>query len=150
MDITFHGGACCGVKHIKNLGFSPSTTIGVCYGEGRWKDEDYEEEGPYDPTADGDSFESCDSFFADKRPEETYEQRLRAYVDYIAKWQPGCVVEVVITRSGHYNQDAWKPVLKDIGFRSVTGPFKNSNSGVLLEIFHLVIQDGEAQKPVKE
>jgi hypothetical protein len=144
MYITFHGGRCCGIKHIHNLGASPA------FFQPELKAQEREGNKPYDPTKEGDDWDASYklNWFDEAAPQETSTDRLKRYLDFIKKYSPGCVVEIVLVSSGPYYKqvDHWGPVLKSFGFREVGGQFENSNTGAFLQIYHLVFQNGEVVK----
>ena len=144
MYITFHGGRCCGIKHIHNLGFSPA------FVQPELKAQHREGTKPYDPTKDGDDWKASYhlNWFDEAAPQESSTNRLKRYLDFIKKYSPGCVVEIVLMSGATaFNQiKNWGPVLESLGFREVGGEFKNSNSGRLLQIYHLVFQNGVTVK----
>jgi hypothetical protein len=144
MKIMFHGGKCCGVKHIFGLGTSPTSLLSPRTGVDK-DDDDYE--GPYDPTADGDDFRTDGpEWFDEDAPRESHEKRLERYLEFIRKHQPGCLVEVIICTSGtFYNQSAWKPVLEKNGFKEVIS-WTNSNSGATLTKYCLVFEKGKVKE----
>lgn len=140
MRIGFHGGMCCGVKHILYLGQSPLFEHVAIAGS-----RDDEDDHPWDPTADGDTFDSNDNWFDLDAPKETGDKRLKRYLDFIAEYQPSCLVEVVIgVDECGYDQSSWIPVLEKHGFKAVTD-FRNSNSGVELRAYHLVFHHGKVK-----
>lgn len=132
MQLSYHGGKCCGIKTIHNLGINPSHThdakafpplAGICDGGGECH--------PYGK-----------SFFTGDCPEENAESRFKRYIEYFDNARVSGLVEV--TTSSLLDQtEAWSPVLEGHGFKAVT-TFKNSNSGRMVTVWHRTV----SAKPV--
>jgi hypothetical protein len=128
MKIGFHGGLCCGVKHIYGLGSCPDYTIYARLKVGNG--------APPGNDLAGHDFQSQTDFFRAAAPSETYLQRLDRYIAYLDKYRKGCVIEVCLAE---YNWDcqvkAWGKLLEERGFKEIHR-FKNNNSGMFVRIYH--------------
>jgi hypothetical protein len=136
MRISLHGGNCCGVKHIHDLGYYPSiplaarkaikmTSFGQIPGVGT-NDMMYRN-----------SRGKCD-FFNEAAPQESAKERFNRFVEFIKKNRPKGIIEVILNGM----QNAWIPILKEHGFEKVSSG-KNSNTYSTIFIYHLVYQEGE-------
>ncbi len=142
MILTFHIGKCCGVK----------TVYGFPYGDdGPNRElpslEALEEQNNAD--ANGRHVSSTDRFFHDEAPSETGVERLDRYIQYMKERRPQnllevCLIDKPVSGSNYWTQEAWFPILKERGFRRVSR-FKNSNSGNVVNVFHLTINNGPEQ-----
>lgn len=149
MYIRFDGGLCCGVKIIAGLGATPDLTFcsvearddfkGMSNShEGFERCIDYEEyynRSPFDPTLAEEPFLSTEHFFNKSAPEETGENRLKRFIEFIREYQPECLVRIVLVPF----QSSWEPVLKKNKFKKVS-EWKNSNTGRILKEYHLIIK----------
>lgn len=151
MYLTYHGGKCCGVKHIMGLSNKPS--------EMAWEKNEATpaERAKINISSDafGNHVSSADNRFFDGAPAETYGNRLRRIIRYVARYRPSGIIEVVIAYRkdkdgnndmGWRSQAPWIPELEKIGFRHVTEAL-NSNSGQYCNIWHLVTLKGKIQMP---
>jgi hypothetical protein len=125
MEIKFHGGECCGVKHISGFFSCPDQTA-------REKDESARRN--HDKM--GDTVRSDWNFCWESLPTQTYKERLVAYIDFLKRVRPSGAVELTLTdyQLGMYG---WKPVLEELGFKQVVS-FWNSNSGNNVFVYYLV------------
>lgn len=135
LQLMHHGGLCCGVKTIHGFGYGESfdsTQSAIT------------EIPPY--VTDGTYLSYGKSFFYKTAPVETALERLDRYLAYLKKKRPGGLVEVTLTdndptgkgRPSGVSQMAWQPILEERGFKSVNS-FRNSNSGAVVTVFHLVM-----------
>jgi hypothetical protein len=136
MKITFHGGECCGIKHISGLGNDPERLVDEI--DNPKPDNDH---AAY-PDTSGREVSSDQNFFYGKAPKESCLNRLDRYIKYIDKVRPYGVIEIVLCDyrcapwMAHYNQiPAWEPVLLKRDFVLVT-PCFNSNSDNKIFIYH--------------
>lgn len=136
MYIANHGGMCCGIKHIFQMGTSPNAV-----------DSRIEQSTAKRPNTRDVSYipaESSDNFYHLDAPSETKLERLKRYINFLSERRPSHIVEVVISESKweHQNQIAWMPVLEELGFKKVSRAF-NSNSGNTVHIYHLILLEGK-------
>ena len=135
MYLINHGGKCCGIKTIHELGMDiVSMEPAIAKAAERNKDDvAYNDPGQR-------------SFFTDAAPHENREARLRRFVDFVAKWRPSHLIEINLNMSETWiGQRCWLPVLEDLGFKKVS-EFKNSNSSYQVGVFHLILLNGEVVK----
>lgn len=145
-SLVFHGGDCCGIKHIYNLSFgpdmetgaleewNPKTDLNISH---RYDEKDYgEAEEEWDDITDGCATLGMRWYFP-KRKRETLGQRVKAYVKWADEQREGQVIEIVLGLGDEFNQKAWVPFIEKLGFKLVT-LFENSNSGNTVGIFHRV------------
>lgn len=139
MKLVFHGGKCCGMKTIFNLGISPSNfSLDVeQIGNGSVPGQD----------TIGATVRSDLSFFSDEAPKEANLERLKRYIKFVKNHRPNHLIEVIIAttlkdgtreHTDHYSQLPWVEPLKSLGFRNVSSWY-NSNSGNWCHAFHLVV-----------
>lgn len=176
IKITHHGGNCCGIKHIANLGVNPAYAV---YNKTKTRKDELSTD------RNGGVVSSAFNLYWPERPSETYGERFNAYLDYLAIIRPYGLVECTITTSncggfgisgditgsmewdltpyeelrydedeeeipegGHYDQSPWIPVFEKCGFQKVS-EFPNSNSGNYVQVWHLVMS-GDWMKNRKE
>lgn len=137
MRISFHGGMCCGIKHIFELGKCPTIIR-----------EPLEKIGNGKPCIYDVTYDWCrqdERFFREEAPAETGDKRLDRYLEYLQEHRPGGIVEITLVTPGKgwWSQEAWVPVLVERGFVEVTpeGGVYNSNSGNKVRVFHLYMKD---------
>jgi hypothetical protein len=136
MILSFHGGMCCGIKHIYNLGTKP--------------EEMCEAEPATGKKFNDVSYDYCRqdvSVYPDERPAETKLERMDRYLTWLSEYRPSGIVEVAIVQDGSswMDQSKWIPLLKERGFREVTpkqGVY-NSNSGNRVHVYHLYMEKGD-------
>lgn len=124
--IKFHGGECCGIKHISGFYAHP--------GSGIWEKTESTKRS-HDKI--GDPVRSDWDFCWEALPEQTYKARLVAYIDFLKRVRPSGAVEVTLTADqvgGFYN---WGPVIEELGFKKVV-EFWNSNSSNKVFVYYLV------------
>lgn len=126
MNLTNHGGKCCGVKTIHNLNNHPHKNALSIAARGYPQDclQQYQKPGQ--------------RYFHEAAPQETYEKRLDRYLDYLKERNPGGIVDIVIVIGGGADQSAWIPVLEARGFKEVARTV-NSNSKATIAMFILVM-----------
>lgn len=140
MKLVFHGGLCCGIKHIygfrgKPDGIAPALKK-IKLPKTPWGTEQYERRHDATATPTRSDF----SFFIDAAPKETYEQRLDRLLKFCDDKRPNGIIEVVLVDTTYYyysgNQYTdWKPVLEKKGFKEVSS-CRNSNSDHRIHVFH--------------
>jgi hypothetical protein len=134
MKIGFHGGLCCGIKHIYELGTHPQSGTGPLVKKGNG--------APPENDLDGFDFQSTTNFFRGAAPKETYLQRLDRYIAYLDKYRPGCVIEICLAEYVWSCQvKAWGKLLEERGFKEIL-MFENPNSHNLVRIYHR-LNEGE-------
>lgn len=122
MRLAFHGGLCCGIKTIFEMGYgsqAPYETVEALEAlEGPQNHDQY----AYEVASDK-------RFFHDAAPEETRLERLDRYLAFLSAHRPSGAVEVTVVGHDHdYSQEVWFPLLEERGFKEMV-KFKNSNSG---------------------
>jgi hypothetical protein len=138
MKITFHGGNCCAVKHIKDMGSDPSEVLDAL--------DNPKPKFGSEPDRMGSSVSSDKNFFYGTAPKEKAWQRLDRYLEYLDKVRPNGVIEIILCDYSAYLQydcgpspydqtKKWPRLLKKRGFVLVTDCF-NSNSKNRVFIFH--------------
>lgn len=135
MELRYHGGKCCGIKTITNFSMLPDATV---------RAKKAEEFLGLDLIGSGGLGKTC--FYAEA-PEETYLERFDRILEYVKKWRPQGMVEVVLAsniisagndyRSQKKQLDVWGPIFLDRGFKEVA-VFKNSNTGNIIHVYHLI------------
>ena len=136
MRMSFHGGMCCGIKHIFELNFGGLDDLCDALPEVRKNNSDCS----YYWT------QQDERVFTDAAPAETKLKRLDRYLEWLKLHRPSGIVEITLVTPTHgsYSQLVWVPVLKERGFREVTpeGGVYNSNSGNYVRVFHLYTKNG--------
>ena len=125
MQIKFHGGECCGIKHISGFYCSPDHRV--------WEKS---ESTKRSHDANGETVQSNWNFCWEPLPEQTYKERLVAYLDFLKRVRPSGAVEVTLVDS-QVNLYGWGPVLEELGFKKVV-EFWNSNSANKVYVYYLV------------
>lgn len=140
MKLMHHGGKCCGIKTLFNMGYIPEglhyaipavTTLGA---------------------TDGSLSSIGTPWYREARPEETGLERIKAYIKFYEKNRKTGILECVLQTPKKPNdygngQAAWIPVLLKLGFKEVN-TWPNSNSTNILHVFNLNI--GEKVKKIKK
>ncbi len=162
MRIVHHGGMCCGIKTIHCLGTDPDGFQGF-NGDVEGKEPEItgfnpvQEDQFSEPVNlhDDDDYVGADvsyevvnswtNIFDGKAPEEYPRERLKRYLEWIAKKRPSHMVEICLQMSGFGKQLVWIPILEEHGFKKMT-EFYNSNSGHMVGVFHLVLFEGKVMK----
>jgi hypothetical protein len=139
MKMVFHGGNCCGIKTIKDLGAEPDTVIGKVLESGK-KPPEHDKVGA--------EVNSNLLFFTAAAPEETRRARLERMITFTKKHRPNGIIEITLSdfsvydtpgRTNIHNQlTKWRPVLEGLGFVEVASCF-NSNSSNRVHVFYLVM-----------
>jgi len=137
MRLAFHGGMCCGIKTIYELGFPNDTSPPLTK-----KDKDNSDVG-YS------AVKPTHSFFTDAAPKETNLERLDRFIAFCKERRPAHIIEVTLADDPNNNYNAkseyigytyqtkmWGKILTDHGFKKVTEG-KNSNSGNVVSVWHL-------------
>lgn len=128
MRCTFHGGMCCGIKHIR--GFNEPSDMVQPQPKTGLKNED----------SFGYPVNTEMDFFTDEAPKETALDRLDRILAFIKKRRPSGIVEVVLAKGKYMNQPAsWEKILFDRGFSEINR-CKNSNSSNTVIVYHLNIE----------
>lgn len=130
MYLVFHGGKCCGLKTIHTLGTDPKDNVSPV-----------ETHAKRDHDKNGDEVKSDLTFYHEGAPVETGVARLDRYIEFMKRVRPQNIIEICLAVSSFWSQDKWFPILKERGFKEVTKG-KNSNTGNMIHIFHLVIDKG--------
>lgn len=125
MKLFFHGGKCCGIKHIEGFDAVPDSLV-------RAEEEEF--------------FRNFDSmgwdvtteypFFTAGAPEEPARERLDRYLNYLLEHRPGGIVEVVLS---HHQKERWHDILTEKGFKIVSQAL-NSNSSNVIYVYHLIME----------
>lgn len=135
MKIVYHAGRCCGIKTIAEFQHHPS------YNEGEIAESKYKE-GVHNRDKCGFDIESKQNLYYGKAlPKQTGEERLTAYIDFLRVKRKSGLVEIALAKGSYIDQSPWFDVLKGMGFKRVAR-FRNSNSGNMVSVFHLVLLDG--------
>lgn len=139
LQLSNHGGMCCGIKSIWNFGNGPDS---LTYPEFA------REAAPAVNNNDRyfDVSPQNVSFFTDAAPAETRVERLDRFIEFVKKRRPSHIIEAVLANTAsEFWQKAWVPVLEERGFKEVTSAL-NSNSDNVVTVYHLVIKKGEVVK----
>jgi hypothetical protein len=132
--ISLHGGNCCGIKHIHDLGYYPD---GIVSARRSIKRTSY---GQHSLPGHNDMMHSVElnpkgryDFFNIAAPQESYEARFRRFVQFVENKRPHGIIEVVLNKM----QKKWLPIVANLGFKEVSSGV-NSNSHGTITIYHLV------------
>lgn len=132
MELVFHGGQCCGIKIIHDLGCTPDVTIGPL------------SKVPVDDSDQyGKEVSSHQRFFHREAPAESRVERLKRYIEYCHERRPQGLIEITTaddTRA-FVSQHLWNPILTELGFK-VVSEFKNSNSERTVKVWHHIYDFG--------
>ena len=137
MKIGYHGGKCCGIKTIFNMGYKPESLVPK-QAEIKYND------ALHGLDARGRLVNSAmDMYWGPELPEQSGKDRLIAYLEFLKVKRPSGLVEIALaeTISDYTNQAPWFPVLEELGFKC-TARWKNSNSSNWCSTWHLVMFDG--------
>lgn len=127
MQLRLHGGMCCGIKHIEGFDTPPKqnqpalNVNGYVYG------------------ASGQQKHPGEEFFRGEAPQESSEDRLDRYLDFLRKNTPGCLVDICLTS---WQTAYWDKELTKRGFK-VVAKFTNSNTTANIVVYHLILEGGE-------
>lgn len=141
MRISFHGGLCCGIKHIHELGSNPSGKLGALkarvYEGPEWTHDRQKNTDQW-----GINVNSATNCFDQEAPAETYLERLDRYLKFLDDWRPNGIIEIVLCDYSNssdpetYGQiDSWEGLLFKRGFELVSNCY-NSNSGNRIFVYH--------------
>lgn len=141
MKLFFHGGLCCGLKHIYGFSGRPNENVSRVKAADHFRSND----------ANGWPVTTEQPFFTEEAPEETGRDRLDRYLDFLKRFRPGGIVEVVLT---YYQKDMWHGELTQRNFKIVS-ECVNSNSKNHLYVYHKVMEwdpdrDGWPEEPEDE
>ena len=143
MQIGYHGGKCCGIKTIFHMGYRPDYTV-PAIPEKKYSDS------LHGLDARGRTVDSSMClYYGPELPEQTAEERLVVFLDFLRKKRPSGLVEIAIAETPYAptSQAPWFPVLEKLGFVR-TARWLNSNSGNWCNTFHLVMLKGETQESI--
>ena len=133
LKIAFHGGKCCGIRHIHGFSFYPHQTS-------RQPALD-KQEGFLSLDRSGDDVSSSLNVFYKEAPEESLYERLDRYIKFLQGFRPGGVIEVCLSRGKYDCFDQIKLHEEELfkhGFSVVTELAANSNTGNTIRIYHLI------------
>lgn len=141
LNLSFHGGECCGIKTIAGFGLYGGDTQPALKSEEASNPDRY-----------GRSVTSSTNAFYKEAPSESTEERFKRYIEFCKEWRPQGCIEVALARSPYDSCDSWsqiklwEPLLFEHGFKVTVPEFLNSNSGNYVQIYHLVY-DATKEKP---
>lgn len=138
MYLSYHGGGCCGVKHIWNFPADPKTPISAL-NECRIGEQPYKR------------------FFSKAAPSETAIARLDRYIKYMHEVAPGNLIEIFLAEYKNNRpmcqiSHGWPEALLERGFVA-SEPFVNSNTNNLITPYTLVLVKGKSnvkQAPLRQ
>lgn len=120
MRLILHGGKCCGMKHIYNLGYSATEMESAKRKTMKLKNE-------------GDCYmSSVRPFFYPYAPAETKGARLDRYLAFLDENRPRGVCEIILS---DWQLVGWRDFIESRGFKLVN-KCKNSNSDCTIHIYH--------------
>lgn len=143
LQISFHGGHCCGIKTIKGF---PYYKPGISFHD---QEPALQKTEAKNNDAHGTAFKSDSNFFTDEAPRESVEERFGRYIAFLKKRRPQGCVEVALARTAYGGWDQnklWWPLLKKHGFKKTVPEFLNSNSSNYVTIYHLVYDELKKKK----
>lgn len=125
MHLGYHGGHCCGIKTIRNLGVGPD----FIYSSSLFTGDDRH--------VDGTTFSTSISFFKGTLPKETNDKRLVRLIYACEEKRKHGIIEVVVSSNlnGFDQHERWKPVLEKLNFKLVNSCL-NSNTGNTIFVYH--------------
>lgn len=136
MFLVNHGGKCCGIKTIYELGYDPDETLGAYNGTGKADNSDR-----YYNTVS-----SAQSFFTENAPAESRLERLDRFIEFTKRRRPRHLIEITLGAGTKGDQTkTWEEPLLERGFKLVN-TFKNSNSGNIVNVYHLVYDETDKAK----
>lgn len=142
MKLVFHGGMCCGMKHIYDFKTPPDGILAPLaaarprklYNGNLLYARNHDRSYRYT--------RSDFRFFHLKAPQETAKERLKRYLDFCDEFRPFGIIEVVLSSDKYYcnnggvsQVDTWRKTLEKEGFKEVSNCY-NSNSGERIYVFH--------------
>jgi len=128
LQLVFHGGQCCGIKTVYHFSWKPDQPVPPLK---KIPQNNADQCGQW--------VSSTTRFFHDEAPQETCLERLDRYIEYMKRRRPANILEAVLTDDQMEN---WREVMEERGFKVVTSG-RNSNSGNVCNILHLVIDEWE-------
>ena len=133
LKISFHGGKCCGIRHIYGFTFWP---FQKSFEPELLANDEFESSDRY-----GHDVHSATNVFHKAAPAEPLYERLDRYIKFLREFRPGGVVEVCLAKKkGDFDQIAMHEAeLFKHGFHLVTELPYNSNSKNVIRIYHLVM-----------
>lgn len=132
MKLVFHGGQCCGIKTIHDLGYFPDSTLAPL------------SKVPVDDSDQyGKEVSSLQRFFHREAPAESGVERLKRYIEYCHERRPQGLIEITTADDAlaGISQHLWNPILTELGFK-VVSEFKNSNSDRTVKVWHYIYDFG--------
>lgn len=130
MYLSYHGGACCGVKHVWGLPSQPNYPTGALEGGER--------------TGGGVS-----RLYTLPCPRETGEERLDRHIRFLERSNPWGILEIICNEStglyGSKQNSNWREALKARGFNEVSVS-KNSNTVNTIHVWHKVFDEDIKKK----
>lgn len=140
MWLVNHGGKCCGIKTIYEMGYDPEDTLGAYQGTGKLNNTDV-----HYGTAT-----SNVSFFTENAPAESRLARLDRFIEFTKRRRPQHLIEITLGAGSQGDQTKnWEEPLLERGFKLVN-TFKNSNSGNIVNVYHLVYDEKAKAKKKEE
>ena len=130
--LVHHGGKCCGIKTLYNLGADP-TSVASSLDLVPWDNSD----------ATGEDVHCNQRFFTGEAPQETYLERVQRYIAYCKKRRPAGLIETCIVVNcdiGWLTQDTWVKPLEKLGFIQAL-EWRNSNTGRLIRMYYLAYNE---------
>lgn len=125
MYMTYHGGRCCGIKHIWGMVDGPNTVL-------------IEQTKPVDANSGWSHHQ-----YNHPRPRETAAKRLDAMIAFARMNWPEHIIEVVCADTPYQKQaQNWNDALIERGFKEVNRNI-NSNSTNTVVVYHLNVNDKE-------
>ena len=134
LKISFHGGKCCGIRHIHGFPHWPYQ---------KSLEPELEANNEFS-SLDRQGFDvsSATNVFYKAAPAESLYDRLSRYITFLREFRPGGVVEVCLAKSRKEDFDQiamHEAELFKHGFHLVTELLYNSNSKNVIRIYHLVM-----------
>ena len=136
--VVYHGGHCCGIRHIYGFEYMPESAVAAL--------------SKYVVKFDsqGNVIGSM-QFFADEAPAETALERFKRLVDNWKKRTPKGILEAVLADNSRYTDigmqqsSHWRKHLEKANFKEISCCL-NSNSSNRITVFHLC----KDEKTIKE
>lgn len=146
MKISFHGGLCCGIKHIHGLGEYPNATLSEKDAR-EYEGPDFSHDKQENPDQWGLNVNSEVNAHYPEAPKEKVIERFDRYLKFLQGWRPGGIVEVVLSNGGNGGEEQiepWEPLLFERGFKLVNS-CKNSNTSNTIFVYHLNMEEEEEE-----
>jgi hypothetical protein len=146
MQLSTHGGKCCGIKVIHQLPARPEGYVNAVDADALIPSHTVDGYGLWDYRNPG------KRFYPLSAPMETGGERLKRYLAYLDEVRPQGIAEITLTTDYYWaTPTGWEPVLTPLGFKAVNS-CKNSNSNKVVTVYHR--NSGEvpslAEKPEKK